>query len=371
MQLGTELPFYRYAGMLAASMIAWLLPARQSPAAMSQAEVATLAGLQQAIRNQDLLQTRIRALQALLADEVDQPKLDKARTLNEEQIRELKKWLVTILDIQPSGSDEEPVPLVVKQEYSVPVKLEPKEEVIHFASPDIQVKEEEKPIKLEELEAVVPAIVKPARPDSIVVPSSNGNLLSPPMSSSSSSSSAGLETPTPANNHPQSFDLFAPSLASVLQHEAEEEQRKAGAGLVEGGFASEAAGKLCQSPDETANMASLDSQNQSDQVGGEDKVLKRHEAEEEQRKAGAAPVEGGFASETAGKPYQSSDETANMASLDSQNRSGQVEGEDRVLKQSWPSMDPRPLKSLYSEAKEHLDLNGWTTVVSKKHKSRG
>lgn len=214
-------------------MLCALLPSSEPFTQLGKDDEAILGAFHQVIRQQDLLQTRIRALEALNdLGQAGQPSSAEKQPLTEEQSKQLRAWLQAILDgpEEARASMAEHANLVTANEGPV-VKLESEEhedeereprKAEQFKVTAIKTEETDSLVKLEALEDVLPPPQAQQIPPAIVVPVRDGSLLSPPLSTASSSSS-GLDTPTPSTNVPQSFDLFGSSneLASVQENRQE------------------------------------------------------------------------------------------------------------------------------------------------------
>lgn len=339
--------------------MAYLLPAREAPASLSQNDIAFLAGMQQVIRNQDLLQTRLRALQALLSLD-DNPLRNshgehRPSKLSEVQAQELKRWLGQILEIAAEGeaADEEELPKEVKKEESPEVEVKREPDAVN------QVKEEEeedKPVKLEQLEEKFnPVLLKAARPEAIILPPQNGASLSPPMSSTSSSSSTGLETPTPAMNRPQGFDLFAPAVQEALISESKTDSH---APVVE--TLASSLRELEIGGSDRSDAAPLLELSWPPAIAPAQKHAPLHVNGHIDDLGSVPPAEGQADERSPASTVEMHIEHASprqeLTPLQQQSARG-VNGRDS---------NGTP----YTEAKDHLDSNGWTTVVSKKHKIR-
>jgi hypothetical protein len=194
--------------------------------------------LQSLVRQQDMLQTRIRALEAL--DLIDgeggvaagKGQEERPDGLNAQQRKELRAWLETVLGDKgeakaPVTSNGRSDKIVQDDAASIPIlKLEeqdsglPSEQAQDLSR--LVAEPQPLPIPAMQLEQRVKS-----RPSSILLASPqrelDHDLLSPPLSSTSSSesSSSRMDTPTPATNVPQSFDLFAAAMKLASTDAAE------------------------------------------------------------------------------------------------------------------------------------------------------
>ncbi|KAK9895516.1 hypothetical protein P389DRAFT_94231 [Cystobasidium minutum MCA 4210] len=199
------LSLYRNIGFMVASVVAIVLPSKQPAKPLSTEEGSLVQAIQALIQRQDMLQTRIRVIEAATSPRVKKESSTTGSQLSSVQKDSLKAWLRTI--VEDGSAQAKPVPTVKIEEadlepVSMPVKTEEVE--VELPSQALPLPKSESLDFVEESFATAQVIIKR---------SSSAESLSSPALSRSSSSSSPIDTPTPAMRRPTSMEITGANAA--------------------------------------------------------------------------------------------------------------------------------------------------------------
>lgn len=211
LQLWNLVSFYRNVAFICASVLVTVLPSRQPAKPLSAEEASLVQGVQALIQRQDMLQTRIRVIEAAISPIVKKESPRMASHLSPTQKDSLKAWLRTI--IGDSAGENKSVPALKIEEINdavVPpfVKKEEDDEA-DPAVEALQLPKSESFDIVEESFATAQVVIKRSN--------SEDSLLSPTLSRSSSNSSSPIDTPTPAMRRPMSMEINGAAAGHLRQ----------------------------------------------------------------------------------------------------------------------------------------------------------
>lgn len=188
-----------------------LLPSKQSAKPLSSEEASLVQAIHAMVQRQDMVQTRIRVIEAAASSRVKKEVPGATSHLSTEQKNSLKAWLRTIVDTDTKQTSNSSVKVEdVNGDPTVPVvKVEDVDDLadeLPHAKPE--------PLSADE-ETVAP-------PQVVIKRSDSEESLTSPSLSRSSSSSTPIDTPTPAMRRPMSMEITgatAAHLQGLLQDE--------------------------------------------------------------------------------------------------------------------------------------------------------
>lgn len=204
MQLYEYMLFYRNIGFVCASVAAMALPRQQPSKPLSAEEASLVQGIQALIQRQDMLQTRIRVIEAAVSSHVKKEDKSASSHLSAAQKTSLKAWLRSIVEMETA---QKSAPSVKVEEVLDEIMPEPKkEEETALLDDALQLPKSESLNIVDESFATAEVVIKRS--------TSEESLLSPTLSRSSSSSSP-IDTPTPAMRRPMSMEVPAATAAQL------------------------------------------------------------------------------------------------------------------------------------------------------------
>lgn len=202
---------------MAAAALAVFLPAKSPAKPLSPDEASLVQGVHALMQRQDMLQTRIRVVEAVLSPRIKKEGTQEASYLSPAQKNSLKAWLRTIVEEEDGQVRDIPVVKVEEVENDESF-IQPKEEETTLESQTLRLPKAE---SVDPMDSVEESYATAAQ---VVIKrsSSEESLLSPTLSRSSSSSSP-IDTPTPAMRRPMSMELASTTAAQLREMLNEEE----------------------------------------------------------------------------------------------------------------------------------------------------
>ena len=340
-----------------------------------------------------MLQTRIRALEAL--DRIDgkgghaasKGQDGRPDGLDARQRKELRAWLETVLgkgeanapaigavrSDETAQDDAASIPIVKLEEEDAGLPSGQTQDLSHLAAqphpaaiPSMQLEQRVK-----------------SRPSSILLASPqrelDQDLLSPPLSSTSSSDSTSsrMDTPTPATNVPQSFDLFAAAMKLASTDAAEKRTHGTASDSSAEHSANEAAAVAVAMPQTAATSGepedpeqAITSSSYSETAPLQNTASPPIPVEPTRETAAGSALDGAVSSAADLPALAETQDMQSDARLPGDAR--QTETISRTSSGSQPSLETVQQNGTggtpYVDAVQYREDMGWTTVVSRKSK---